>query len=249
MPHLSGAGIDHEGRVQSGDRHPPTPWRCRARMRAPYGGQGAPEGAQRRGSRQQQRVAVPLTGAGHGQRLTRRATITAGRAREEPKARRGGGVPSAGGVSPARADLRRDRPPAREQWSILIDFRACPRSDMPSFCFMDRCNTSLSLLILPQPSVAWRVLLSFLFALQWTIVTMFSTNEKIYHRLISQAGWNRCNLSIYLSIYSASSSIVLLTRDIHRSFICLLPWSIYYSGDSAHYWEQSSNQPDWLEQM
>ena len=38
-------------------------------------------------------------------------------------------------------------------------------------------------------------------ALQWTIVTMFSTNVTIYHRLISQAGWNRCNLSIYISIY------------------------------------------------
>ena len=38
-------------------------------------------------------------------------------------------------------------------------------------------------------------------ALQWTIVTMFSTNVTIYHHLISQAGWNRCNLSIYISIY------------------------------------------------
>ena len=35
---------------------------------------------------------------------------------------------------------------------------------------------------------------SFLFALQWTIVTMFSTNVTIYHHLISQAGWNSCNL-------------------------------------------------------
>ena len=43
--------------------------------------------------------------------------------------------------------------------------------------------------------------------------------------------------------------IVLLTCDIHRSFICLLPWSTYYSEDNAQYWEQSSNQPDWLEQM
>ena len=33
---------------------------------------------------------------------------------------------------------------------------------------------------------------------------MFSTNVTIYHRLISQAGWNRCNLSIYLSIYLSS---------------------------------------------
>ena len=37
--------------------------------------------------------------------------------------------------------------------------------------------------------------------------------------------------------------------DIHRSFICLLPRSIYYPEDNAHYWEHSSNQPDWLEQM
>ena len=40
---------------------------------------------------------------------------------------------------------------------------------------------------------------SFLFALQWTIVTMLSTNVTIYHHLISQAGWNRCKLSIYFS--------------------------------------------------
>ena len=45
------------------------------------------------------------------------------------------------------------------------------------------------------------------------------------------------------------NSIVLLTCDIHRNFICLLPWSIIYSEDNAHYWEQSSNQPDWLEQL
>ena len=37
------------------------------------------------------------------------------------------------------------------------------------------------------------------FALQWTVVTMFSTHVTISHRLISQAGWNRCNLFIYLS--------------------------------------------------
>ena len=46
---------------------------------------------------------------------------------------------------------------------------------------------------------AWsEALQSFLFALQWTIVTLFSTNVTIYHHLISQAGWNGCNLSIYL---------------------------------------------------
>ena len=28
---------------------------------------------------------------------------------------------------------------------------------------------------------------------------MFRTNVTIYHHLISQAGWNRCNLPIYLS--------------------------------------------------
>ena len=44
---------------------------------------------------------------------------------------------------------------------------------------------------------AWpEALQSFLFALQWTIVTMLSTIVTIYHHLISQAGWNRCNLSI-----------------------------------------------------
>ena len=60
----------------------------------------------------------------------------------------------------------------------------------------------------PRPARAhscsrlWRESLihSFLFALQWTIVTMFSTNVTIYHHLISQAGWNRYNLSLYLSL-------------------------------------------------
>ena len=33
------------------------------------------------------------------------------------------------------------------------------------------------------------------------------------------------------------------------TFICLLPWSIMYSENNAHYWEQSSHQPDWLELM
>ena len=39
---------------------------------------------------------------------------------------------------------------------------------------------------------AWpEALQSFLFALQWTIVTMFSTRVTIYHHLISQAGWEQ----------------------------------------------------------
>ena len=54
---------------------------------------------------------------------------------------------------------------------------------------------------------AWpEALQSFLFALQWTIVTMLSTNVTIYHHLISQAGWNRCNISIYLFIYLSIDS-------------------------------------------
>ena len=45
---------------------------------------------------------------------------------------------------------------------------------------------------------------SFLFALQWTIVTMLSTTVTIHHHLISQAGWNRCNLSICSSALLSS---------------------------------------------
>ena len=58
---------------------------------------------------------------------------------------------------------------------------------------------------------AWpEALQSYIFALQWTIVT-------IYHHFISQAGWNICNLSIYLSYPPyhfpavASSSFILLS--------------------------------------
>ena len=50
------------------------------------------------------------------------------------------------------------------------------------------------------------------------------------------------------SLCSLSFATTVLC-DIHRSFICLLPWSILYFEDNAHYWDQSSNQPDWLEQM
>ena len=51
---------------------------------------------------------------------------------------------------------------------------------------------------------AWpEALQSVIIALQWTIVTMFRTNVTIYHHLISQAGWNRCNL---LSIYPTAPS-------------------------------------------
>ena len=53
---------------------------------------------------------------------------------------------------------------------------------------------------------------SILFALQWTIVAMFSTNMTIYHHLISQAGWNRCNLSIYLSSLSFSLSLSIASN-------------------------------------
>ena len=44
------------------------------------------------------------------------------------------------------------------------------------------------------------------FELQWTIVTMFSTHVTIYHHLISQAGWNRSNLSIYLALFYTMSN-------------------------------------------
>ena len=58
---------------------------------------------------------------------------------------------------------------------------------------------SLSLAGGTLPQFAWsEASQSFLFALQWTTVTMFSTHVTMYHHLISQAGWNRCNLSIYL---------------------------------------------------
>ena len=39
-----------------------------------------------------------------------------------------------------------------------------------------------------------RPVVTFIFALQLTIVTMSSTNVTIYHHLISQAAWNICNL-------------------------------------------------------
>ena len=75
---------------------------------------------------------------------------------------------------------------------------------------------------------AWpEALQSFLFALQWTIVT----NVTIYHHLISQAGWNRCNLYIYLSIYLSpalllglASRVTLAVRADARDVL-----SIYFS--------------------
>ena len=41
-------------------------------------------------------------------------------------------------------------------------------------------------------------------------MTMFSTHVTIYHHLISQAGWNRCNLSIYLGVNSLSLFLYLV---------------------------------------
>ena len=35
-----------------------------------------------------------------------------------------------------------------------------------------------------------------------------NTNVTMYHHLISQAGWNGCNLSIYLSVYSAGGTMM-----------------------------------------
>ena len=57
-------------------------------------------------------------------------------------------------------------------WDLPGDVLAAPESAL----WLDRCNThSLSL------------------------STVDNTNVTMYHHLISQAGWNRCNLSIYLS--------------------------------------------------
>ena len=44
-------------------------------------------------------------------------------------------------------------------------------------------------------------------------MTVFSTNGTIYHPLISQAGWNRCNPSIYLSIFTVT---IYLSRSSRR---------------------------------
>ena len=69
---------------------------------------------------------------------------------------------------------------------------------------------------------AWpEALQSFLFALQWTILAMFSTNVTIFHHLISQAGWNRCNLSIYLSTRSRTG----VPRSQRLCPLCQSPYS------------------------
>ena len=41
-----------------------------------------------------------------------------------------------------------------------------------------------------------------------SLETMFSTHVTIYHHLISQAGWNRCNRSIYLEGSSPWETVV-----------------------------------------
>ena len=61
-------------------------------------------------------------------------------------------------------------------WDLPGYVLAAPESALG----LERCNTSLSISHLH-------------FVI---IVTMFRTNVTIYHHLISQAGWNRCNLSI-----------------------------------------------------
>ena len=70
---------------------------------------------------------------------------------------------------------------------------------------------------LRQVSLLPEALQSIIFALQWTIVTMLSTTVTICHHLISQAGWNRCNLSIYLSSLTWAFFTSLLTRVLMRT--------------------------------
>ena len=64
---------------------------------------------------------------------------------------------------------------------------------------------------------------------------MFSTNVTIFHHLISQAGWNRCNLSIYLSVMQVSIPSGLLSRarwagaSSLEGFIALSYWTAMFT--------------------
>ena len=70
-----------------------------------------------------------------------------------------------------------------------------------------------------------------------------SVRAKSGRTATSARGWRSpqishwyCSCALMLGVGScASVPIVLLTCDIHRSFICLLPWSISHSKDNAHY--------------
>ena len=86
------------------------------------------------------------------------------------------------------------------------------------------------------------------------------SNDRLYTNSIFEQTTNSQTFSVVgangvrLCVVAAAgcgggARIVLLTCGIHRSFICLLPWSVINSEDNAQYWEQSSHQPGWLEQM
>ena len=64
---------------------------------------------------------------------------------------------------------------------------------------------------------AWpEALQSSIWAPQWTMVTMFRTNVTINHHLISQAGWNRCNLSIYPSSMQSGTCQGMSWLHLHQ---------------------------------
>ena len=50
---------------------------------------------------------------------------------------------------------------------------------------------------------------------------MFSTNVTIFHHLISQAGWNRCNLSIYLSGCDASAGTFAVNGQVAAAMLAV----------------------------
>ena len=96
---------------------------------------------------------------------------------------------------------------------VATSLVACPGTSLPGTDPLGRgdwgrhCNSLLGLKLC-------NLLVLHFSGQQWT---MFSTNVPIYHHHISQAGWNRCNVSIYSP---------LLSRSDHRRSFGLLFWVI-----------------------
>ena len=75
---------------------------------------------------------------------------------------------------------------------------------------------------------------------------MFSTNVTIYHHLISQAGWNRCTLSIYLSIFSLLILRITSGRAclvFPATTLCLLSLPLVIAAGQAQAWVVGALMP------
>ena len=172
-----------------------------AGVRGGPGGSLGRAGGRRGGGRGVWRAAGGGVAGGGGAQLSGRRSCQTSRRAEAP---RGAGRCRAGGAG-AYLVYGADGPttPGRmyggggRRPPGLLGARAATVAPHPGFLLLRAGSASaITCAVLLPPFLQHPSSLSILYTR-----SMFSTNVTIFHHLISQAGWNRCNLSIYLSIY------------------------------------------------